>query len=715
MSMIKPAFPVVNPDAALSAHLVWAALMTDDGPNNVRNGGSDDLTFRDLVNPSSPVYRFYEPFSGTEGLVASPDRQDSGIITDSNTWARLEAALGGVNFEVPGATGGSETQHWMKVIRLRASGSGTIVHKGRSNVSTDLHAYVTSNTLAVAVGNQTLSMNTSGAPYTDGAPFVNGSQDMTLVIASQGATGRFKVTYTGHPQERLGPIGAAAAQLLDPSGDPFPVRLGARATLDDADNDTVADKHPDLTIYSVQVFRRATVFTQAELLSIANDTYQCFRERIQTKPKEQQARELLEFNRPMSFLGDSQSAEHVHRLPNGLKRWHIPVENVSSLCFTYYPDSSSYGQSPIVYTPTGATWPNVRAEPGTAGLPADLAGRIPSYYNRIDFTGNVANNQELLRLKLWNLNTLFVGDLIWSKDIAINMRGKFLYASSPTLPSAAGLTVKLRRNGENTYNFTPDHSTVGIKAIEGVFPNTTNNVDALVRLYSNNSGTDETGGELVYIGSYFYKTNGGTSRAPGWGLDVNAIGGWDCAEWQQFVDPIAIGEKWGHTVVPEYVHIMLGHNMNGSHTTQLSSGSMTGQYTDDMTSLVLWVQEAAAIARHMALDWSTETHIVIATPWEAAVASAFAGVLAETGEAVHQAIADANNMLHISLLKEFGYTSPIPGLHPGDAGGNGDDNTKTIADAWVTQLQGLLASVGMRTRPALGASPLRTRPMIGGV
>jgi len=703
MSMIKPAFPVVNSDAALSAHLVWAALMTDDGANSVRNGGSDDLTFRDLVDPDSPAYQFFESFSGTEGLTASPDRTDSGITLDSNSWARLEAALGGVNFEVPGATGGSETQHWMLAIRLRASGAGTIVHKGRSIVSTDLHAYVTANTLAVAVGNQTLSMNTSGAPYTDGAPFVSGSQDMTLVIASAGS-GRFKVTYTGHPQERFGPLGAAAAQLLDPSDNPFPVRLGARATLDDADDDTVTNKHPDLTIYSMQVFRRATVFTQAEMLSVANDTYQCFREANHPQSVSDQAAMALAFNKAFCWIGDSQSIENANRLPQAVKEKYIPSENASSMYLSFYCQSPTVGSSRTFSTPTGMTWPKLGAPIDDAGLPASLDRLLCSPFSLATFSGNVADAAEMVNILLWNLSSVYAGDAIWTQGIALE--AVLLYAGSPAMTSPGNLQMRTQRGGTADSTFTPDFSTAGLKSHRLAVPAQPASAQTFIRVRAA-AGVDETGGEIVMLGGYFERPDGSGGRLPGYGYDSAAFGGYDAAEWLAESSAIAFGDKWAQTVIPEQVNIMLGHNQAAGHTTQLDAGDLTGDYTDDITAFCDMVIEGASAARHQTLDFSTRTSVILTTPWRAIAGTSPMDdeTNAETVEAVHAALAAERNFVHVSLYSAFGGENPLDdGLHPGDGDGDPETERELVADGWVAQLQGLITQTSQVNSVQIGST-----------
>jgi hypothetical protein len=694
MSMIKPAFPTINTEAALSDHLVWAALMTDDGANNVRNGGTTDLAFRDLIDPTN-AYAFAESFSATEGIESSPERGDSGITLDSNSWARLEAALGGVNFEVPGATGGSETQHWMLAIRLRASGSGTIVHKGRSNISTDLHAYVTSNTLAVAVGNQTLSMNTSGAPYTDGAPFVNGSQDMTLVIASQGATGRFKVTYTGHPQERTGPIGAAAAQLLDPSGDPFPVRLGARATLDDADDDTVTDKHPDLTIYSVQVFRRATVFTQTELLSIANDTYQCFREANHPQSLTVQAASVLDFDKAFCWVGDSQSIENQNRLPHGVKEKYVAVGDVASMFLSVYPQSAALGGSRAYSTPSGMSYVVQDMLIDNASLPASLQGLICTYSAYGSPTANIADESEVINLQLAASSAQFLGATAWSNGI--DLEAVLLYATSPSLGSDTQWSMRTERNTTSDLDFTIDYSYAGLKSVRHPVPDHVGNATTFIRLRSDGSGTDETDNEFLVIGGYYEKVDESGNRVPGYGFDTCAFPGFDAAEWLADASAIAFGDKWAHTVIPEHVNIMLGHNQAAGHTTQLDAGDLTGDYTDDITAFVDMVIEGVSAARHQRLDFSTRTSIILCTPWRAAatLSPMDDATNAATVDEVHAALATARNFVHVSMYAEFDEDNPLAdGLHPGDGTGDDAEERELVADAWVTQLQSYLPVEG---------------------
>jgi hypothetical protein len=696
MSMIKPAFPVVNPDAALSANLVWAALMDDDGTGNVRSGVATSRNFRDKINPM-PTYSFVENFAAGEGLVSSPDRTDSGIRMGGNTWAQLATRLGGVSFELPGAVGSSTLQHWMLVMRVRASGNGAIIHKGVDSSTNDLYVFsISGNQINILVGGTSLAINTSAAPYTDADPFLNGSKDMTLVIASAG-DGRFKVTWTDHGVQRLGSVGPANAEIVDPFGDNFNVRIGARGSVNQASSMDFGYIHSDLTVYSMQVFQRAEMFTQAEMVSIADDTYQCFREANHPQSVSEQAAMALAFNKAFCWIGDSQSIEGDNRLPQAVKEKYVPVANASSMFLSFYCQSPTVGSSRTFSTPAGMAWPEQGAPIDDAGLPASLAGLLCSPFSYATFSGNVADASEMVNILLWNLASMYAGDTIWTQGISLD--AVLLYAGSPSMTSPGDLQMRTQRVGTADSTFTPDFSTAGLKGHRMAVPAQTASAQTFIRVRAA-AGVDETGGEIVMLGGYFERPDGSGGRSPGYGFDTAAFGGYDAAEWLAESSAIAFGDKWAQTVIPEHVNIMLGHNQAAGHTTQLDAGDLTGDYTDDITAFCDMVIAGASAARHQTLDFSTRTSVILTTPWRAIAASSPMddAVNAATVEAVHAALAAERNFVPVSLLAAFNGENPLEdGLHPGDGVGDPDTERELVADAWVLQLQGLLPAA---TQPA---------------
>ena len=710
MSMIKPAFPAINTEAALSDHLVWAALMTDDGPNNVRNGGTTDLAFRDLIDPTN-AYAFMESFSATEGIESSPERGDSGITLDSNSWARLEDSLGGVDFVAPGASGADpSTEHWMLAIRVRASGTGTIIHKGRSNTNVDLWVYTTGTNLVIIIGNRTFSIATA-TTFPDAAPFLNGSKDMTLVVATTGSAGRIKATWTDHPQERFGQNAVPAAKLTDSSGNPFEMFLGARGTVDDAASNVVADKHPDLTIYSMQVWQRSTEFTQAELLSIANDTYQCFREANHPQSVSEQAASVLDFDKPFCWVGDSQSIENQNRLPHGVKEKYVAVGDVASMFLSVYPQSSALGGSRAYSTPSGMSYVVQDMLIDNASLPASLQGLICNYSAYGSPTANIADGSEVINLQLAASSAQFLGATAWSNGI--DLEAVLLYATSPSLGSDTQWSMRTERNTTSDLDFTMDYSYAGLKSVRHPVPDHVGNATTFIRLRSDGSGTDETDNEFLVIGGYYEKVDGSGNRVPGYGFDTCAFPGFDAAEWLADASAIAFGDKWANTVIPEQVNIMLGHNQAGGHTTQLDAGNLTGDYTDDITAFVDMVIEGASAARHQTLDFSTRTSVILCTPWRAIAASSPMddATNAATVDAVHAALATARNFVHVSLYAEFDEDNPLAdGLHPGDGTGDDAEERELVADAWVTQLQSYLPVEGtLQANPDGSVSAIYTK------
>jgi hypothetical protein len=134
---------------------------------------------------------------------------------------------------------------------------------------------------------------------------------------------------------------------------------------------------------------------------------------------------------------------------------------------------------------------------------------------------------------------------------------------------------------------------------------------------------------------------------------------------------------------------MLGHNQAASHTAQLDAGELTGDYTDDISLFIETILLGASAARHQTLDFSTRTEVILSTPWRAISGSSPMddSVNAATVDAVHAAIAEDRNFVHVSLYEQFNAENPLAGgLHPGDGIGNAAEEREAVADAWVDQL-----------------------------
>lgn len=686
MSHIKPAFPVIDTSSPLSSDLVWAALMDDDGDGNVRNGTSTSRNFRDKINPL-PTYSFVENFAVGEGLEASPDRTDSGIRTTGNSWAQLATRLGGVSFELPGAAGGAKPNHWMLVLRVRSTGNGAIIHKGVDASTNDLYVFtISGNQINFRMGGTSLSANTSAAPYEDGNPFLDGSKDMTLVIASAGF-GRFKVTWTDHGVERLGSVGPANPELVDPFGDNFKVRLGARGTTNQASSMAAGYQHPNLIVYSMQVFQRVLPFSESEMVSMAEDTYQCFREEAVPQTVEQQAAKALSFNSPFCWIGDSQSIENANRLPQAVKEKYIPAANATSMFLSVACQTPAVGSSRTFSTfGTSLLWPGVPSQSGISGLDASLNGLLCNPVGSGLFTGDIPDGTEAFNMLLWNLNTMFAGSTIWTQGLSLE--AVLLYASSPAMTSPGTMQMRTQRGTVEDIDFALDYSTAGLKGQRlSVAPNAAS-AQTFIRLRAA-TGNNEAGGQLVLVGGYFEVPDGLGGREPGYGWDTIAFAGFDAAEWLALAGPLAFGDRWAQTVIPEQVNIMLGHNQSSAHSTQLNAGNLTGAYTDDITAFVDRVLEGASSARHQRLDFTTRTSIILCTPWRArAGTSPMSSLVNATAlNTVHQNLASARNFVHVSLFEQFDQADPLAdGLHPGDGSGDGPTERELVADAWVNQL-----------------------------
>jgi hypothetical protein len=218
-------------------------------------------------------------------------------------------------------------------------------------------------------------------------------------------------------------------------------------------------------------------------------------------------------------------------------------------------------------------------------------------------------------------------------------------------------------------------------------------------------------GDVVVAGGYYEILEDG-QRKPGYGHDSIAHGGWSARSFLDRTTPMGLGSKWGLTVLPSVVNIMVGHNQSAAHQTQLDAGTLTGDYTDDMVELIDLVRRGLAVARNMTLDWESPTIVMLTTPWRAAASSPMANATnAATINTVNEALCEQFNLPHISLYSRFNATSPIAGLHPGDSG-DGPTETGIVSDGWVLQIQTVALLGGKRllrarnlTRPTFPHSP----------
>ena len=687
--VVKPAYPVINSSAALSASLVHALLFDGDEPSQFRGGGGGLL---DKVS-NTAIGSIRGTPSGSEGLRADLNRAEYGYRFAKSSDLQLGSTLGGCDFSIDG------TNHWMLVLRMRvrknagATTQHTILHIGTNGTSGNYELFI--DQINSGGGMRVFHRGASAynlaysADSSAWAAFEDASEVVTMVIASR---------KTGGSNGRLAFVteGSAFAVLTNNTEVGSRIQPSAQITVGAREDAASTTRHAGMDLYGVQVFRRTgSEYSLSEMQSIANDPYQCFAERNHPDAIRDQASLYTGLDEPMSYFGDSQMTLSRFRLPHAFNRLFVDYEQATSMATEINAQGAFQYANRTLDSPSGASWSVTNLIPSSATLNGlGLANQTAWMSGALTFDGNVADDTRLARINYGGNASIYSGEGSWLNNGTPHLT--LIYAASGSMTPVSDLVIKGSRQSEagiNTQAFAPVYTPAAMRsmAVDGIGSSVINR-DAYLDLFTA-TGIDETGGELVICGAYCEVRSGGV-RVPGFGFCSIAQGGWNAKTWLDNSSDLAVGSIWGLTVHPRIVAIMLGHNQTASHATQLNAGNLSGDYTDDIAAVAAMVRRAIAISHCMHLDWSEQTVLILATPWRTQASSPMTDATnAATVASVHAALASSLNAPHLNLYQRLGGVAPFDGVHPDDVGSDSnevkDAKTGIVAQAWYDEIVGL--------------------------
>lgn len=254
----------------------------------------------------------------------------------------------------------------------------------------------------------------------------------------------------------------------------------------------------------------------------------------------------------------------------------------------------------------------------------------------------------------------------WYDNVAC--RGRLLYWDGVYGAGYEPLNANGWRNsaGANV-GFTPSGDGT-LKGVNVAIPTAVE--DAWVRLSggANNEATKPA--RLVIGGAMIYKDNGvDNTPAAGAGYDPTACHpSWSWRHHVDYYDELAYGRWWAAGMVPSVVLVMLGHNCETAHNTDLDTVGGTGVIVQQTEQIIGRIRLGAAYAAN-AQGIQRNTEIILITPW--ASAGGFGAVDQATSTARARALAQRYNDIarrlgvgHLNLAAKFNYTDPLAALHP---------------------------------------------------